>query len=89
VEDLCERPRKPIHKELQFQDLNTLSYQDIRGVRRHAHHARSSQLLHLSKNVAETHEVLSDIQVLTSSKEQFLLVNNSEKNIVRFSRKTN
>jgi hypothetical protein len=27
--------------------------------------------------------------VLTSSKEQFLLVNNSEKNIVRFSRKTN
>jgi hypothetical protein len=59
-------------------------------VRRHTHHARSFQLLPLPKNVAETHEDLSAIQVLTSSKQQFFLVNGSEnENILMFSRKTN
>jgi hypothetical protein len=89
VEDLCQSPRKLIHKELHRQDLNTLSYQDTRNVRRHTRHACSSQLLPLPKNVAETHEALCAVQVLTSSKEQFLLLNDSEKNIVRFFCKTN
>jgi hypothetical protein len=48
-------------------------------VRRYTHHARSSQLLPLPKNVAETHEALCAVQVLTTSKEQCLLVNDPEK----------
>ena len=51
--------------------------------------ARSSQLLPLPTDVEETHEALNAVQVLTSSNEQFLLVNDSEKNIVTFSCKTN
>jgi len=42
------------------------------------HKARSSQLLPLLTDIEETHETLSALQVLTSSKEQFLLVNDSE-----------
>jgi hypothetical protein len=37
----------------------------------------------------DRNEAISAVQVLTSSKEQFLLVNDSEKNIVMFSCKTN
>jgi hypothetical protein len=53
------------------------------------HKARSSKLLHLITDTEETHEALFAVQVHTSSKEQFLLVNDSEKNIVMFSCRTN
>jgi hypothetical protein len=49
------------------------------------HKARSSQLLPLPTDVEETHEPLSAVQVLTNSKEQFLLVNGSKKNTVTLS----
>jgi hypothetical protein len=53
------------------------------------HKARSSILLPLPTDIEETHEALSAVQVQTSWKEQFLLVNDSEINIVMFSCKTN
>jgi hypothetical protein len=53
------------------------------------HKARSSQLLPIPKDTEETHEASSAVQVQTISKEQFLLVNDSEKNIVMFYCKTN
>jgi len=53
------------------------------------HKASFSQRLPLPSDIEETHEALSAVQVWTSSKEQLLLVNNSEKNIVKFSCKTN
>jgi hypothetical protein len=43
------------------------------------HKARSSQLLPLPRDIEEIHEALSAVQVQTSSKEQFLLFNDSEK----------
>ena len=54
MEDLCERPRKLIHKELRSQYLDTVTYKDIRNMNK----ARSSQLLPLRKDIEETHEVL-------------------------------
>jgi hypothetical protein len=41
------------------------------------HKASSSQLLPLPTDIEVTHEALSAVQVQTSSKEQFLLVNDS------------
>jgi len=41
--------------------------------------ARFSQLFPLPTVTEETHEALSSVHVPTSSKEQFLLVNDSEK----------
>jgi hypothetical protein len=31
MEDLCENPRKLIHKELQSQDLRTFAYEDVQN----------------------------------------------------------
>ena len=90
MEDLCERQRKLIHRELRSQYLDTVNYKDIGNIGRNMHKARSFQLLPLPTNIEETHEELSaGLKVLTSSKEQFLLVNDSEKSTVTFSCKNN
>jgi hypothetical protein len=75
--DLCERTCKLLHKELQRQYLDNLTYKDIKNIRRNIHRARSSQLPSLPTDIEETHEALSAVQMLTHSKEQFLLVNDS------------
>jgi hypothetical protein len=79
MDDLKERPRKLVHKELQSRYFDTLTYKDIRNISRNMHKARFFQLLLLATDIEETHEALTAMQVLTSSKEQFLLVNDSEK----------
>jgi hypothetical protein len=66
MEDLCERPRKLIHKELRSQCFDTVTYKDIGHISRNMHGARSSQLFPLSIDTEETHEALSAVQVLTS-----------------------
>jgi hypothetical protein len=81
--DFIERPRKLIHKKLQSQYIDTL-HKCIRNISRNMHKSRSSQLLPLPKYIEETHEALSAVQVQTSSKEQFLLVNDSEKILLCF-----
>jgi len=48
MEDLCERPRKLIHKELLCQYLDTVTYKDIRNISRNMHTARSSPMLPLT-----------------------------------------
>jgi len=67
MEDLCERPRKLIHKELRSQYLDTVTYKHIRNISRNMHKARFSQLLPLPADTEETHETLSAVPVLTSS----------------------
>ena len=67
MEDLCDRPRKLIHKELRSQYLDTLTYKDIRNINRNMHKARSSHLLPLPTDTEETHEALSAVRMLTSS----------------------
>jgi len=69
IEDLRERPRKLIHKELRSQYLDILTYKDIRNISRNMRKARSSQLLPLPKVIEETHEALNAVQMLTISKE--------------------
>jgi len=56
MDDLCERPRKLVRKELLSQDLDTLTYKDTRSISRNMHKARSSQLLSLPTDIEETHE---------------------------------
>jgi hypothetical protein len=58
--------------------VDTLTYKDARNV----HKARSSQLLPLPTDIEETYEALSAVQVQTSSREQFLLFNDSEEKIL-------
>jgi hypothetical protein len=63
MEDLCERPRKLIQKELRSQYLDTLTYKDTRNISRNMHKARSSQLLRLPTDIKETHEALRAAQM--------------------------
>ena len=79
MEDFCERPRELIHRELRSHYLDTVTYKDIRNISTNMHKARSSQLLPLLTDTEETHEALSSVQVQTSSKGQFLFVNDSGK----------
>jgi hypothetical protein len=44
MEDLCERPRTLIHEELLGQDLDAVTYKDIRNISRNMHKALFSQL---------------------------------------------
>jgi hypothetical protein len=60
---------KLIHKELRSQDLDTLTYKHTRNISRNMHKSRSSQLLSLPIDIEETHEALSAVQVLKSSKD--------------------
>jgi hypothetical protein len=63
MQDLCERPRQLIHKEIRSQYLDILTYTDKRNISRNKHTARSSQLLPLTTDIEETHEALSVVQV--------------------------
>jgi hypothetical protein len=67
MEDLCERSRKLIHKELRSQFLDTLTYKDIRNISRNMRKACSSTLLSFPIDTEETHESLIAKQVLTVS----------------------
>ena len=89
MEDSCEGPRKLIHKVLRSQYFDTVTYKDIRNTSRNMHKAGSSQLLALPRDVEETHEALTAVQVLKGSKEQSSLVNDSDNNILKFSWKPN
>jgi len=84
MEDLCERPRKLIHKELRSQYLDTVTYKDVRNISRNMHKVRSSHLLPLPRDNEETHEALIAVQVLTSSTEKKTIVMFSCKNNLQF-----
>jgi hypothetical protein len=71
MEDMCVRPCHLIHRELLGQDLDTVTYKDIRNISRNMHKSRFSQLLPLPTDIVGVHETLSAVQVLTGSKEQF------------------
>ena len=89
MEDLCERPRKLIHKDLRSQYLSTLTYKDTRNISRNMRKASSSQLLPLPTDIEETHEALSTVQYKCEQVRQNLLVNDSDRTIVMFSWKNN
>jgi len=72
--DLCDRPCGLKHKELQSQDLDTLTYTDIQNISRNTLEVRIFQLLPLQTNIEETSEALSALQVSTSAKKRFSLL---------------
>jgi hypothetical protein len=63
MEHLRERPRNLIHKELQSQDLDTLTCKDIRNISMDIHHTRFSQPIPLRTDTEETHGSLNAVQV--------------------------
>ena len=55
IEDLCERWRELMHKELLSHDSDTVNYKDIRNNSRNMHTARSYKLFPLKADIYGTH----------------------------------
>jgi len=69
--DYREKPCKIIHRKLREADIDSLTTTDTMRVRKNIYHARSSMIRKLPYKVTNLDEI-------------FLLINNSEKNIVAF-----
>jgi len=72
-------------------DVSTLlTTTDINRIRKNIHYARSSIIPKFSTNLEELHLALTNLgEIKTNKDEIFLLINNTEKNIVAFSTTTN
>lgn len=85
TEDLCERPSKLICRSLQPSHLSVVTCTDITKFRKNLHRARSKLLPPLPKTLDELHGALQKMDLATKNNEPFLLVNDSDHNIVIFS----
>lgn len=86
-EDLCEKPSKLIYKELKNhpEALNNLSAKDVRYICNNISHTRAKLIPNLPKNISDIHTYLESVPVKTTKEENFLIINNSESNIIVFS----
>jgi len=90
LDDPCEKPCKILHRELRKGDVSTLTTTDINRIRKNIHYARSSIIPKLPTDLEELHLALTNLgEIKTNKDEIFLLINNTEKNIVAFSTTTN
>uniref|UniRef100_A0A2S2NXU0 MULE transposase domain-containing protein n=1 Tax=Schizaphis graminum TaxID=13262 RepID=A0A2S2NXU0_SCHGA len=90
LDDPCEKPSKILHRELREGDIDSLTTTDTMRIRKNIHYARSSIIPKLPKNLEDLHLALTNLgEIKTNRDEIFLLINNSEKNIVAFSTQTN
>ncbi|KAF0686992.1 Uncharacterized protein FWK35_00038294, partial [Aphis craccivora] len=88
-EELCERPLKLIHLELKNKKTDSLTTTDISCIRKGIYAARRSILPKKPTNIQEVHSSLNSLEIKTFDNETFLLVNDSNKNLVMFSCKKN
>ena len=85
LDDPCEKPCKILHRQLRKGDVSTLTTTDINRIRKNIHYARSSIIPKLPTNLEELHLALTNLgEIKTNKDEIFLLINNTEKNIVAF-----
>lgn len=85
-EDMCARPSKIIRTELRSIQEESLQAPDLKSVRQAMYRERRKLQPKLPSSRIETIEALGSMQpILTSKEEQFLLVNDSESEIVIFS----
>lgn len=90
AEDICEKPAKLLHKELKTSAFgNNLDISDVNSIKRRMYDARRRILPRLPTNIEEVHETLRLIDLKTNRGENFLLVNDLEKNLIIFSTETN
>lgn len=90
LEDPFEKLCKILHRELREGDISSLTTTDTMQIRKKIHYARSSMIPKFPTNLDELHLALTNLgEIKTNRDELFLLINNSEKNIIAFSTQTN
>ncbi|KAL4104927.1 hypothetical protein QTP88_020203 [Uroleucon formosanum] len=86
LEDPFENSCKILHRELREGDISSLTTTDTMRIRKNIHYARSSMIPKLPSNLDELHLALTNLGEIKINRDKlFLLINNSEKNIIAFS----
>jgi uncharacterized membrane protein YfhO len=80
-EELCERPLKLIHLELNNKKTDFLTTTDISCIRKGIYTARRSILPKKPTNIQDVHSLLNSLEIKTFDDEIFLLVNDSKKKL--------
>lgn len=89
VDNVCDRPLKILHQYLVSNNVETIDSRDLQKIRRNMSNARTRELPKLPEDFEELHAALSDYGKLIDGKEPFLLVNDTDKNILVFSTVSN
>lgn len=90
ADDISERPRKIVQRELKnLEEGKDLTNEDLECIKRNMYNCRRKMLPRLPRSISEVHVSLDNLQPKTSRNENFLLANDSGKNIIVFGTKTN
>lgn len=90
VDDTRNTPKKIILKEIgENREASQFTTTDIKRLRKNIYEARRKVLPANPKNLQEVHEYLGAMDLKTKQGEDFLLINDQQKNIVIFSCHTN
>jgi len=84
-EELCERPLKLIHLELKNKKTDFLTTTDISCIRKKIYATRRSILPKKPTDIQDVHSSLNSLEIKTFDNETFLLMNDSNQNLVMFS----
>lgn len=85
LDDVSERPSKLICRELDAAALQVLTGNDVKNMRRSIYRQRRTVYPPLPQTLEELHTALENFEMRTKQREDFLLVNNEDENIVIFS----
>lgn len=90
AEDISCRPSKLLQRELTNNgDVETLSTGDVELIKRVIRRSRESIHPSLPKSRCATHRALQEMEIVTNTGEDFLMMNDPEKGLVCFSTMTN
>ncbi|KAF0687813.1 Uncharacterized protein FWK35_00035060 [Aphis craccivora] len=90
LEDVSTRPKKIILQELIHNEcVKEITINDINRIRKNMYENRRKTLPANPKSIAEVHQALNVMNIETKQKENFLLLNDENENIIIFSCYTN
>jgi hypothetical protein len=86
-EDIGLQPKRIIHSVLKENESDQLTIDDVKSVKRSIYGERRKKFPKLPKSCLESHCALEDIKekIITNRKENFLMINDIESNIIIFS----
>lgn len=88
-ENLHEKPAKLLRTQLESNDLNVLTTQDVNAIRKSVYYVRSKSIPKLPKSTEEAQDSLDKINITTLAGENFLFFNDKASNIVILTCNTN
>lgn len=89
TEDMSLPPAKLIKKILTPNDMDHLTEKDLKCISKNVYREKRRHIPPLPENIKEVHDALNSIDCKTHKKENFLFLNDNERNIIVFTCETN